>query len=96
MNLKSNLKSALAGRVTRSYKRITYTHTRRATGSNKHLAAPSDRRSIVAVRVALSLAQLHSLIIHPLICRDVDKAFKQLNPCCINMSKRAHTSCINS
>lgn len=58
----------------------------RDTGLNKHLAASSDHRSAAALQFALSLAQLHSLIIHPLIGRDVDKAFKQLNPCCINMN----------
>lgn len=43
--------------------------------------------SVVTVWLHLSLAQLHSLIIHTLIGRDVDKAFKRLNPrCCINMS----------
>ena len=56
-----------------------------ATGLNKHLAAPSDHRSILAVWLALSLAQLHSLITHTLIGQNVDKAFKQLNPRCINM-----------
>lgn len=49
----------------------------------------------MAVRLASSLAQLHSLITHPLIGQDVDKAFKQLNPCCINM-QYAHSLCINS
>lgn len=40
---------------------------------------------MVAVWLASSLAQLHSLITHPLIGQDVNKAFKQLNPGCINM-----------
>lgn len=38
------------------------------------------------VWLRLSLAQLHSLITQPLIGQDVDKAFKQLNPPCINIS----------
>ncbi len=50
------------------------------SGLSKHLAAPSDGRSIVAVWLALSLAQLHSLITPPLIGQDVDKTFKRLNP----------------
>lgn len=75
--------------VTRSWKITqlhTHTNTHPDTGLNKHLAALSDHSSIVAVWLALSLAQLHSLITHPLIGQDVDKAFKPLNPCCINMS----------
>lgn len=40
----------------------------------------------MAVCLALSLAQLHSLIIHLLIGHGVDKAFKLLNPCYNNMS----------
>lgn len=64
----------------------THTNTHPDTGLNKHLPALSDHSSIVAVCLALSLAQLHSLITHPLIGQDVDKAFKPLNPCCINMS----------
>lgn len=44
-----------------------------------------DRGSITVVRLALSLAQPHSLITHLSSSRDVDKTFKPLNPCCINM-----------
>lgn len=49
----------------------------------------------MVVWLAFSLAQLHSLITYPLIGRDVDKAFKQLNPRCIN-EQYAHSLCINS
>lgn len=41
---------------------------------------------MAVVWFALSLAQLHSLITRPLIGQAVDKAFKQLNPHCINIS----------
>lgn len=62
-------------------------HTHHDAVLNKHLAAPSDHRSIMAVWFTLSLARLHGLIIRLLIVGDVDKAFKLLNPCCINMSR---------
>lgn len=48
-------------------------------------ASVPDRRSITVVRLALSLAQLHSLITHLSSGWDVDKTFKPLNPRCINM-----------
>lgn len=44
-----------------------------------------DRGSITVVRLALSLAQMHSLITHLSSGRDVDKTFKTLNPRCINV-----------
>lgn len=44
-----------------------------------------DHGSITVVWLALSLAQLHSLITHLSSGQDVDKTFKPLNPRCINM-----------
>lgn len=62
-------------------KAVKCTHAR----LDKHLAAVPDRGSITVVWLALSLAQLHSLITHLLSGQDVDKTFKPLNPRCINM-----------
>lgn len=92
LNPTEHLQNWQEGKVIGSVRHIKYkhiclhTHMHRDTGLNKHFAAPSDHRSAAALLFALSLVQLHSLIIHTLIGRDVDKAFKQLNPCCINMN----------